>query len=133
MERLIDIDSESVASFLDILLADKTTRRNIIWATNTYEALGRGFTDKEQMNRTLLLQHADLIRPRIQKSQEEQAAQVAQARGAKFGVLAVSSIFKLRDKLLRREGSLLGAKIIARLTVLLTKIIPIVTIESRGL
>ena len=74
MERLIDIGSESVASFLDILLADKTTRRNIIWATNTYEALGRGFTDKEQMNRTLLLQHADLIRPRIEKSQEEQAA-----------------------------------------------------------
>jgi hypothetical protein len=74
VERLIDIGSESVASFLDILLADKTTRRNIIWATNTYEALGRGFTDKEQMNRTLLLQHADLIRPRIQKSQEEQAA-----------------------------------------------------------
>jgi hypothetical protein len=74
VEKLIDIKSEPVASLLDLLLADKSTRKNIIWATNTYEVLGPGFTDKEQMNRTLLLQHADLIRPRIEKSQEEQAA-----------------------------------------------------------
>lgn len=73
MEKLIDIGRGPVTSFLDLLLADKSTKRNIIWATDTYESLGNGFTDKEQMNQTLLLQHADLIKPRIQKTQEAQA------------------------------------------------------------
>lgn len=63
-----------MASLLDLLLADKSTKRNIIWATDTYEELGRGFADKEQIDEKLLLQHADIIKPRIQKSQEEQAA-----------------------------------------------------------
>ena len=74
MEKLIDIGSDPVTSLLDLLLADKSTKRNIIWATDTYEELGHGFTDKEQIDAKLLLQHADIIKPRIQKSQEEQAA-----------------------------------------------------------
>lgn len=73
MEKLIDIGRGPVSSFLDLLLADKATKKNIIWATDTYESLGNGFTDKEQMDQTLLLQHADLIKPRIQKTQEAQA------------------------------------------------------------
>lgn len=74
MEKLIDIGSTPVAPLLDILLQDKSTRKNIIWATDTYEEYGHGFTDKEQIDRNLLLQHADIIKPRIQKSQEAQAA-----------------------------------------------------------
>lgn len=74
MEKLIDIGSDPVTSLLDLLLADKSTKRNIIWATDTYEELGHGFTDKEQIDAKLLLQHADIIKPRIQKSQEEQVA-----------------------------------------------------------
>lgn len=74
MEKLIDIGSAPVAPLLDILLQDKSTRKNIIWATDTYEEYGHGFTDKEQIDRNLLLQHADIIKPRIQKSLEAQAA-----------------------------------------------------------
>ena len=74
MEKLIDIESNPVESLLDILLQDKSTKKNIIWATDTYEKYGRGFTDKEQIDRNLLLQHANIIKPRIQKSQEAQAA-----------------------------------------------------------
>lgn len=74
MEKLIDIGSDPVASLLNLLLADKSTKKNIIWATDTYEELGHGFADKEQIDEKLLLQHADIIKPRIQKSQEEQAA-----------------------------------------------------------
>ena len=74
MEKLIDIGSAPVAPLLDILLKDKSTKKNIIWATDTYEKYGRGFTDKEQIDRNLLLQHANIIKPRIQKSQEAQAA-----------------------------------------------------------
>lgn len=73
MEKLIDISSYPVVKVLDVLLEDKSTKKNIIWATDTYEELGEGFTDKVQMNADTLLQRPDLIRPRIQKSQEAQA------------------------------------------------------------
>lgn len=73
MKKLIDISSYPVVNVLDLLLQDKSTKKNIIWATDTYEELGEGFTDKVQMNANLLLRHADIIRPRIQKSLEDQA------------------------------------------------------------
>jgi type II restriction enzyme len=72
VEKLIDIQSSPVAPLLDLLLKDKSTKKNIIWATDTYDGLGNGFTDKEQISRSLLLQYADIIKPRIQKSQEAQ-------------------------------------------------------------
>ncbi|BAK47834.1 hypothetical protein CXIVA_18670 [Clostridium sp. SY8519] len=74
MCKLIDITSVPVEPFLDLLLQDKSTKKNIIWATDTYQGYGHGFSDKEQINKKLLLLHADIIKPRIQKSQEEQAA-----------------------------------------------------------
>ena len=74
MDKLIDIQSSQVLPYLDLLLQDKSTKKNIIWATDTYEEIGSGFSDKEQINKKLLLQHADIIKPRIQKSQETQAA-----------------------------------------------------------
>lgn len=61
-----------MVNLLDLLLQDKSTKKNIIWATDSYEELGEGFTDKEPITRMHLLQHADLIRPRIQKSLETQ-------------------------------------------------------------
>lgn len=73
INNIIDIRNYPVINVLDILLLDKSTKKNIIWATDTYENLGEGFSDKEQMNVNALLQHTDLIRPRIQKSQEAQA------------------------------------------------------------
>lgn len=78
MEKLIDIGSAPVAPLLDILLQDKSTKKNIIWATDTYKEYGNGFTDKEQIDRELLLQHADIIKPRIQKSLE---AHTEESRG----------------------------------------------------
>lgn len=73
MEKLIDIRSYPVIDMLETLLQDKSTKKNIIWATDTYEDEGQGFTDKEQISGTALLLHSDIIRPRIKKSQEEQA------------------------------------------------------------
>lgn len=72
MEKLFDITGYPVAQVLDVLLQDKTTKKNIIWATDTYEALGEGFTDKEQLNANALLHRTDFIRPRIQKSLDAQ-------------------------------------------------------------
>lgn len=70
---LIDIKNDLITPLLQILLKDKSTKRNIIWATDTYSELGIGFKDKDQINRDLLLNHADIIKPRIQKSLETQA------------------------------------------------------------
>lgn len=50
MEKLIDISSYPVAQVLDVLLQDKTTKKNIIWATDTYEEFGEEFTDKVQLD-----------------------------------------------------------------------------------
>lgn len=74
MEKLIDIRSSEIVPLLDLLLQDKSTKQNIIWATDTYEELGHGFTDKDHINQALLLQHPETIKPRIQKSLEAQAA-----------------------------------------------------------
>lgn len=73
MEKLIDISSYPVMQVLDVLFQDKTTKKNIIWATDTYAELGEEFTDKVQLDANALLRRTDLIRPRIQKSQEAQA------------------------------------------------------------
>lgn len=70
MERLIDVASYPVLPVLDKLLQNKSTKKNIIWATDTYASFGNGFQDTDQIDRTLLLQHADVIRPRIRKSME---------------------------------------------------------------
>lgn len=72
MEKLIDITSEPVLSMLDLLLKDKTTKQNIIWANDTYKQYGKGFYKKEQIRKSLLLKHPDLLKPRVQKSKEIQ-------------------------------------------------------------
>lgn len=72
VEKLIDISSYPVANVLDLLLQDKSTKKNIIWATDTYEEFGEGFTDKVQMDANALLRRTDIICPRIQKSLEAQ-------------------------------------------------------------
>lgn len=74
MEKLIDVSSYPVVNVLDLLLRDKTTKKNIIWATDTYVGLGEGFTDKDQISADLLLRHSEMICPRVRKTQEAQAA-----------------------------------------------------------
>lgn len=72
MEKLIDLAQEPVTSLLPLLLKDKTTRKNIIWATGAYAERGEGFFDRQEMNPGELLAHLDIIKPRIAKSQETQ-------------------------------------------------------------
>lgn len=72
VNKLIDISRYPVINVLKLLLADKSTGKNIIWATDNYEELGTGFTDKEPISEVRLWQHADMIKPRIEKSQEAQ-------------------------------------------------------------
>lgn len=57
---------------LRLLLKDKSTKQNIIWATGTYADIGYGFSDTDQISADLLLERPDVIKPRILKSEDEQ-------------------------------------------------------------
>lgn len=71
MPDLINIKEEPVKSLLSTLLQDKTTKKNIIWATDIYSDLGPGYSDKNQLTTELLLGRFTL-QPRIAKTLEEQ-------------------------------------------------------------
>lgn len=58
---------------LDILLLDRTTGRNIIWATDSYINQGKGFKPKDRIRPELVTGvYGKLIQPRAAKSREEQ-------------------------------------------------------------
>lgn len=59
---------------LDILLIDRTTKRKIIWATDSYMQYGEDFAPKKQMKSELVIgkRFDKLIQPRVVKSREEQ-------------------------------------------------------------
>lgn len=58
---------------LDILLVDRTTKKNIIWATDSYENLGKEFESNNRIKPELVTgRYHLLIQPRAAKSLEEQ-------------------------------------------------------------
>ena len=58
---------------LEILLQDKTTSKNIVWATDSYEAMGKMFSPESHITIDLITGiHGNLIQPRSLKSKEEQ-------------------------------------------------------------
>lgn len=74
MERLIDLDLPQVRSVLPILLQDRTTGRNIIWATDTYAAYGEGYRAEAPITAALVTgDSSGIIQPRIAKAVSDQA------------------------------------------------------------
>ena len=70
---MIDIRSYPVRGVLGILLEDKTTGKNIIWATDAYASHGRGYADRDQiMPEALVLTDGVILQPRIEKALAEQ-------------------------------------------------------------
>ena len=62
---------------LSILLFDRTSKRNIIWATEDYADLGSEYTAESEILPELITgEHTTLIQPRISKSKEEQMRRV---------------------------------------------------------
>ena len=60
-------------ALLDILLTDRTTKKNIIWATDSYEQKGKRFGTKNRVLPDLVTgDYHLLIQPRAAKSLEEQ-------------------------------------------------------------
>jgi len=62
-----------VQTTLKILLKDKTTEKNIIWATDSYASFGEAYTDKSQITENQLKKmNYGVIQPRISKDMEQQ-------------------------------------------------------------
>lgn len=58
---------------LEILLKDKTTQKNILWATDSYEQKGEKYASTALITADLITgENGDLIQPRAVKSKEEQ-------------------------------------------------------------
>lgn len=73
LSEIIDLRSYPVKDVLDLLLADKTTHKNIIFATDAYASLGEEFGDDCQITPVLLLGiDSCVIQPRIAKALSEQ-------------------------------------------------------------
>ena len=78
MQAYIVVDIEDSfaldASVLDILLKDRTTNRNIIWATDDYSEFGESFSAGSEMKSNLFagINIGVAIRPRIAKASEKQ-------------------------------------------------------------
>ena len=74
-EEKLDVIEEGVAQYsrelLEILLKDRTTNENIIWATSDYASLGELFAPSEQIYISLITgAYSKLIPPRVSKSHE---------------------------------------------------------------
>lgn len=60
-------------NLLDTLLLDRTTGKNIIWATDSYGSYGKGFTPKDQIRKESVTgKYGTLIQPRAAKPLSEQ-------------------------------------------------------------
>ena len=73
----IDISEESLAKesadLLKIILKDRATKKSIVWATHSYELLGKGFAPSDRINPSKVTgTYANLIQPRSEKSKYEQ-------------------------------------------------------------
>ncbi|MCY7092913.1 Eco57I restriction-modification methylase domain-containing protein [Streptococcus oralis] len=73
----IDISEEKLAmeaaDLLKILLKDRTTKKNIVWATHSYELLGKGFAPSDRITPSRVTgTYANLIQPRSEKSKYDQ-------------------------------------------------------------
>ena len=75
LRELIQLQSFPVSAVLHILLQDKTTKKNIIWATRSYEQLGEQYADDRQITiEALTGLNSIMLQPRIMKATEQQLA-----------------------------------------------------------
>lgn len=77
--ELINLKTYPVKSVLAQLLKDKTTKRNIIYATDNYAEYGPEYTEKSEITCSQLsCFRTSIIQPRVAKSQEEQLQRTRQ-------------------------------------------------------
>lgn len=64
-------------SILEILLKDRSSKRNLIWATNNYASRGVGYQSFDYITVDSVFKHDEIvIKPRVEKSKQEQMSRV---------------------------------------------------------
>lgn len=62
---------------LEILLLDRTTKKNLIWATGNYASRGLGYQENDHIGVfSIIRRNGSIIKPRVEKSKKEQADRV---------------------------------------------------------
>ena len=62
---------------LEILLVDRTTKKNLIWATDNYSSRGPGYKASDNINvYAIIKRNGSIIKPRVEKSKKEQTDRV---------------------------------------------------------
>lgn len=77
IDERVDVKENTIFNLdpelLDILLIDRTTNKNIIWATDNYKKYGKGYGVKDRITiEKITGYNGNIIKPRIKKSKEEQ-------------------------------------------------------------
>lgn len=73
----VDISEEGIANdsgtLLTILLKDRTTNKNIVWASPSYEGMGKPFCADQPIKKSLIIGPYDsIIQPRVEKNKRNQ-------------------------------------------------------------
>ncbi len=69
----IDQTAQDIEALLKMLLKDTTTQRNIVWASQSYEGMGKAFSSDQPIRRNLLVgKHQSIIQPRVAKHARKQ-------------------------------------------------------------
>lgn len=62
---------------LEILLLDRTTKKNLIWATDNYASRGLGYQANDNIGVfSIIRRNGSIIKPRVEKSKKEQSERV---------------------------------------------------------
>ena len=73
----VDVSEEGIANdsgtLLTILLKDRTTNKNIVWASPSYEGMGKPFCADQPIKKNLIIGPYDsIIQPRVEKDKRNQ-------------------------------------------------------------
>jgi len=76
---VVDIIEDDIMDYgkelLDILLKDRTTQKNIIWATSDYNDLGTFYRDNQEINSKWITgSYKKVIQPRVSKTKSDQSS-----------------------------------------------------------
>lgn len=100
----IDIKENNIykldSRLLEILLLDRTTKKNLIWATDNYASRGPGYRSSDNISiYAIIKRNGSIIKPRVEKSRKEQAERVK----AKAEVFTPSWICNAQNNLIDNE------------------------------
>ena len=115
MDERVDVKENMLAALdpkiLSILLKDKTTRQNIIWATDDYAHMGEKYAFDQQITIKLITGlNGYVIRPRIEKTQDGKIVAVFEGDTASYFINEVNMPREFIDML--QVGMIIEAEII---------------------